>query len=170
MRLRGMEAVAPERYAEAFTCRKVCESDEPPDGGRGTAMRFVPLELEGAYLVELEPHEDERGFFARTWCRDEFAEHGPRSRARPVQHLAQPARRHAARPALPARAARGDEARPLHARRDLRRDRRSPARLADPRARGSASSSTPSAARRCTSRRASRTASRRSSTTPTCST
>jgi dTDP-4-dehydrorhamnose 3,5-epimerase len=39
-------------------------------------MRFVPVELEGAYLVELEPHDDERGFFARIWCRDEFAERG----------------------------------------------------------------------------------------------
>jgi dTDP-4-dehydrorhamnose 3,5-epimerase len=39
-------------------------------------MKFVPLELVGAYLVELEPRRDERGFFARTWCRDEFAAHG----------------------------------------------------------------------------------------------
>lgn len=36
-------------------------------------MEFVPLELPGAYLIELEPHYDGRGFFARTWCRDEFA-------------------------------------------------------------------------------------------------
>ncbi len=39
-------------------------------------MRFVPLPIEGAYLVELELHEDERGFFARVWCGDELAEHG----------------------------------------------------------------------------------------------
>ena len=39
-------------------------------------MRFVPLELEGAFLVELERYEDERGFFARTWDGDEFAAHG----------------------------------------------------------------------------------------------
>jgi dTDP-4-dehydrorhamnose 3,5-epimerase len=39
-------------------------------------MRFVPTELEGAYLVEQERREDERGFFARTWCREEFAGHG----------------------------------------------------------------------------------------------
>ena len=39
-------------------------------------MRFVPLELADAYLIELEPHSDGRGFFARTWCRDEFAAHG----------------------------------------------------------------------------------------------
>ena len=39
-------------------------------------MRFVPTKLEGAYVVEPERHEDERGFFARTWSGDEFAEHG----------------------------------------------------------------------------------------------
>jgi len=39
-------------------------------------MRFVPLDLAGAYLLELERREDERGFFARTWCREELAEHG----------------------------------------------------------------------------------------------
>lgn len=36
-------------------------------------MRFVETELEGAYLIELDRHGDERGFFARLWCRDEFA-------------------------------------------------------------------------------------------------
>ena len=39
-------------------------------------MRFVPTELDGAYLLELERYEDERGFFARTWCRDELGDHG----------------------------------------------------------------------------------------------
>jgi dTDP-4-dehydrorhamnose 3,5-epimerase len=39
-------------------------------------MRFVPVPIEGAYLIELELHEDKRGFFARVWCRDELAEHG----------------------------------------------------------------------------------------------
>jgi len=39
-------------------------------------VRFVAVELEGAYLLELEPSEDERGSFARTWCRDELAAHG----------------------------------------------------------------------------------------------
>jgi dTDP-4-dehydrorhamnose 3,5-epimerase len=39
-------------------------------------MRFTELELPGAYLVELDRIEDERGFFARTFCREEFAEHG----------------------------------------------------------------------------------------------
>src|SRR5262249_54779508 len=43
---------------------------------RGRGMKFVPLELEGAHLVELEPHRDERGFFARAFCSREFARHG----------------------------------------------------------------------------------------------
>jgi dTDP-4-dehydrorhamnose 3,5-epimerase len=32
--------------------------------------------LEGAFLIGPERQEDERGFFARTFCRDEFAKHG----------------------------------------------------------------------------------------------
>jgi len=39
-------------------------------------MKFVPLLLSGAYLVELKPVHDERGFFARTWCADEFKKRG----------------------------------------------------------------------------------------------
>jgi dTDP-4-dehydrorhamnose 3,5-epimerase len=39
-------------------------------------VRFVPLELDGAFLVELERFEDERGFFARSWDGAEFAAHG----------------------------------------------------------------------------------------------
>lgn len=36
-------------------------------------MQFDPAGLEGAWRLELEPHEDERGFFARLWCASEFA-------------------------------------------------------------------------------------------------
>lgn len=39
-------------------------------------MIFTPLSIEGVWLVEVERHADERGFFARTWCRQEFADHG----------------------------------------------------------------------------------------------
>ncbi len=35
-------------------------------------MDFQPLELAGAYLIVPERVEDERGYFVRTWCRDEF--------------------------------------------------------------------------------------------------
>ena len=64
-------------------------------------MRFVPLELEGAFLVEPERHEDERGFFARTWDGDEFAAHGLAAGVVQSQHLAQYVRRHVAGPAFP---------------------------------------------------------------------
>lgn len=37
-------------------------------------MIFNATEIPGAYIVELEKREDERGFFARGWCAREFAE------------------------------------------------------------------------------------------------
>jgi hypothetical protein len=39
-------------------------------------MKFVATPVDGAYLVEPTPRGDDRGFFARVWCRDEFAAHG----------------------------------------------------------------------------------------------
>ncbi len=39
-------------------------------------MRFVPTNLAGAWIVELEPHEDDRGFFARSFCAREFEAYG----------------------------------------------------------------------------------------------
>jgi dTDP-4-dehydrorhamnose 3,5-epimerase len=39
-------------------------------------MRFLPTPLEGAFLIELEPKGDQRGFFARLFCSDLFAKHG----------------------------------------------------------------------------------------------
>jgi dTDP-4-dehydrorhamnose 3,5-epimerase len=36
-------------------------------------MRFVPTSLEGAFVIELDKREDERGFFARVFCEREFA-------------------------------------------------------------------------------------------------
>lgn len=39
-------------------------------------MRFVALGVPGAYLVEIEPHADERGAFARTFCAREFGRRG----------------------------------------------------------------------------------------------
>lgn len=43
-------------------------------------MNFKETALVGAYVVEIEPHVDERGFFARSWCQREFQEHGLNSR------------------------------------------------------------------------------------------
>jgi len=39
-------------------------------------MKFIETNLKGAYVIELEPMEDERGFFARSFCQKEFEEHG----------------------------------------------------------------------------------------------
>jgi dTDP-4-dehydrorhamnose 3,5-epimerase len=36
-------------------------------------MKFVETRVNGAYVLDLERHEDERGFFARAFCRKEFA-------------------------------------------------------------------------------------------------
>jgi dTDP-4-dehydrorhamnose 3,5-epimerase len=37
---------------------------------------FEELKIKGAWLIEPEKHEDERGFFARAWCQREFAARG----------------------------------------------------------------------------------------------
>ena len=39
-------------------------------------MIFTESGLPGAFLVDIQKHEDDRGFFARTWCAREFQEHG----------------------------------------------------------------------------------------------
>jgi dTDP-4-dehydrorhamnose 3,5-epimerase len=37
---------------------------------------FKETELKGAFVIELEQHRDERGFFARSWCQREAEAHG----------------------------------------------------------------------------------------------
>ena len=39
-------------------------------------MTFTETPLQGAFLIDLEPHQDSRGFFARSFCRREFEAHG----------------------------------------------------------------------------------------------
>jgi dTDP-4-dehydrorhamnose 3,5-epimerase len=39
-------------------------------------MKFEETEVDGAWVVALEPIRDDRGFFARSWCRREFAAAG----------------------------------------------------------------------------------------------
>ena len=39
-------------------------------------MIFSETPLKGAYVIDQERLADERGFFARTWCRREFEAHG----------------------------------------------------------------------------------------------
>ena len=39
-------------------------------------MKFIETRLKGAFIIEPERLEDERGFFARTFCQKEFEAHG----------------------------------------------------------------------------------------------
>lgn len=39
-------------------------------------MKFHETTIDGAWLIEVEPHEDERGYFARTWSVSEFVNRG----------------------------------------------------------------------------------------------
>lgn len=39
-------------------------------------MKFIETKLKGAFIIELERLDDERGFFARTFCQREFEEYG----------------------------------------------------------------------------------------------
>lgn len=44
-------------------------------------MIFSETKIAGVFVIELEPRRDERGFFARQWCVDEFARAGLDPRA-----------------------------------------------------------------------------------------
>lgn len=46
-------------------------------------MIFNPLSLNGAYTIDVQPFQDNRGFFTRTFCENEFAEYNL------VQHFVQ---------------------------------------------------------------------------------
>ncbi len=39
-------------------------------------MIFTTTSLQGAFIIDIEPRADIRGFFARTFCEQEFIEHG----------------------------------------------------------------------------------------------
>ena len=39
-------------------------------------MKFEPLDLDGVWLIHSEAAFDSRGWFARTFCREEFSSHG----------------------------------------------------------------------------------------------
>src|SRR5262245_36055517 len=39
-------------------------------------MRITETRLRGAFVIDIERREDERGYFARTFCRDEFERAG----------------------------------------------------------------------------------------------
>jgi len=39
-------------------------------------LKYTRTDVDGVTVVDIEPHNDERGFFARSFCADEFAKHG----------------------------------------------------------------------------------------------
>lgn len=39
-------------------------------------MLFTETKLRGAFIIDLERREDNRGFFARAFCQNEFSDHG----------------------------------------------------------------------------------------------
>ena len=39
-------------------------------------MKFLETELNGAFIIKFEKHEDERGFFTRVWDKKLFQENG----------------------------------------------------------------------------------------------
>lgn len=39
-------------------------------------MIFTETDLPGAWIIDIEPHKDERGYFARVWCAREFEAQG----------------------------------------------------------------------------------------------
>jgi dTDP-4-dehydrorhamnose 3,5-epimerase len=39
-------------------------------------VRFTKTAVEGVVVIEIDRISDDRGFFARVWCQDEFAEQG----------------------------------------------------------------------------------------------
>ena len=57
--------------------RTVCGSHS--QAGNPT-VNFQETTLKGVFKIELERIEDERGFFARTFCRNEFESHGINSK------------------------------------------------------------------------------------------
>ena len=47
-------------------------------GERSACTRFRETNLVGAWVIDPDPHKDDRGRFMRAWCVREFAEHGLR--------------------------------------------------------------------------------------------
>lgn len=39
-------------------------------------MQFIETKIDGAYIIDPTKHEDDRGFFARRWCKDIFEKQG----------------------------------------------------------------------------------------------
>ena len=59
----------------ASTCTLI-SSTKKAQCRKETNVIFTEARLQGAFIIDVERKEDERGFFARSWCRDEFISHG----------------------------------------------------------------------------------------------
>ena len=53
--------------------------------------------MPGVFEIRPELISDERGFFARSWCQNEFEAQGSEPKARPMQYLGQQAKGNVAR-------------------------------------------------------------------------
>ena len=49
-------------------------------------MNFSPTPLQGSYVIDLAPFSDERGWFARTYCENEFKEIGHTAKWVQINH------------------------------------------------------------------------------------
>ena len=49
-------------------------------------MIFSPLPLQGSYVIELQPFQDERGWFARFFCKNEFQKIGHKKEWVQINH------------------------------------------------------------------------------------
>ena len=88
--------------------------------GRHQPMIFTETGLAGALVVDVEPHADERGFFARSWCSREFAARGLNASRRPMQRVEETRCRGTLRGMhYQVRPIRRGQARSLHERRDI---------------------------------------------------
>ena len=57
--------------------RQICIAHSACGGGR---LIFRETKLKGAFVIDVEPIEDERGLFARSWCHKEFSAQGLNSK------------------------------------------------------------------------------------------
>src|ERR1700761_6585762 len=44
--------------------------------GRSATVQYTPTDIAGVMIVDIEPDRDDRGFFSRSFCSDEFSSHG----------------------------------------------------------------------------------------------
>ena len=47
-------------------------------------MIFIETKLKGAYVIDIKRHEDDRGFFGRSWCENEMREQGLNTNVRNI--------------------------------------------------------------------------------------